>query len=93
MRNVVAFAGAGVRVTGRAECPHGDKRPARGHGPCSLQTDPNTYIHLPGRDLADKLSSGMEHVHAWRIRMLASAGELMEVSRGERTAGCGGTRR
>ena len=24
------------------------------------------YIHLSGRDLADKLSRGMEHIHAWR---------------------------
>jgi integrase/recombinase XerD len=28
------------------------------------------YIHLSGRDLADKLTSGMDHIHAWRIRML-----------------------
>jgi site-specific recombinase XerD len=28
------------------------------------------YIHLSGRDLADKLARGMEHIHAWRIRML-----------------------
>ncbi|MFC5819229.1 tyrosine-type recombinase/integrase [Nonomuraea harbinensis] len=28
------------------------------------------YIHLSGRDLADKLSRGMEHIHAWRIAML-----------------------
>ena len=33
-----------------------------------------TYIHLSGRDLAGKLASGMEHVHAWRIRMLTLAG-------------------
>jgi site-specific recombinase XerD len=30
------------------------------------------YIHLSGRDLADKLSRGMDHIHAWRIAMLAS---------------------
>lgn len=28
------------------------------------------YIHLSGRDLADKLARGMEHIHAWRIAML-----------------------
>ncbi|MFK0112572.1 tyrosine-type recombinase/integrase [Streptomyces sp. NPDC091217] len=32
------------------------------------------YIHLSGRDLADKLKSGMEHIHSWRIQMLADAG-------------------
>lgn len=31
------------------------------------------YIHLSGRDLADKLSRGMEHIHAWRVQALASA--------------------
>lgn len=30
------------------------------------------YIHLSGRDLADKLAAGMQHIHAWRIEMLAS---------------------
>jgi integrase/recombinase XerD len=40
-----------------------------------------TYIHLSGRDLAGKLASGMEHVHAWRIRMLTSGGELAGASR------------
>ncbi|WP_218005286.1 tyrosine-type recombinase/integrase [Actinomadura macra] len=28
------------------------------------------YIRLSGRDLADKLNKGMEHIHAWRIAML-----------------------
>ncbi|QZS52593.1 tyrosine-type recombinase/integrase [Rhodococcus opacus] len=28
------------------------------------------YIHLSGRDLADKLGRGMDHIHAWRISML-----------------------
>jgi integrase len=37
------------------------------------------YIHLSGRDLAGKLGSGMDHIHAWRVRMLASAGEGAEV--------------
>jgi site-specific recombinase XerD len=40
-----------------------------------------TYIHLSGRDLAAKLSSGMDHVHAWRVRMLTCAGELAEIPR------------
>ncbi|WP_313906051.1 tyrosine-type recombinase/integrase [Streptomyces malaysiensis] len=31
------------------------------------------YIHLSGRDLADKLSRSMEHIHAWRIQTLAAA--------------------
>src|SRR5439155_7947288 len=30
------------------------------------------YIHLSGRDLADKLAAGMQHIHAWRVEMLAS---------------------
>ncbi|MER7570131.1 hypothetical protein ABTZ93_46155, partial [Streptomyces sp. NPDC097941] len=29
------------------------------------------YIHLSGRDLAEKLKSGMDHIHAWRVQMLA----------------------
>ena len=28
------------------------------------------YIHLSGRELADKLRQGMEHIHAWRVRQL-----------------------
>jgi integrase len=32
------------------------------------------YIHLSGRDLADKLSRGMDHIHAWRIRALTGTG-------------------
>jgi integrase/recombinase XerD len=31
------------------------------------------YIHLSGRDLADKLSRGMDHIHAWRVQMLTGA--------------------
>lgn len=38
-----------------------------------------TYLHLSGRDLASRRSSGMGQVHAWRIRML-TAGQW-EVSR------------
>jgi hypothetical protein len=29
------------------------------------------YIHFSGRDLADRLARGMDHVHAWRIVMLS----------------------
>ena len=40
------------------------------------------YIHLSGRDLADKLARGMDHIHAWRIQMLtAPAGAMAKVSR------------
>jgi integrase/recombinase XerD len=28
------------------------------------------YIHLSGRDLANKLAKGMEHIHAWRVATL-----------------------
>jgi integrase/recombinase XerD len=34
-----------------------------------------TYIHLSGRDLADKLSRGMEQIHGWRLEMLARLGQ------------------
>lgn len=30
------------------------------------------YIHLSGRDLADKLNRSMDHIHAWRIQALAT---------------------
>jgi integrase/recombinase XerD len=33
------------------------------------------YIHLSGRDLADKLARGMEHIHAWRVQPLAGMTE------------------
>jgi integrase len=33
-----------------------------------------TYIHLSGRDLADKLARGMEQIHAWRVDMLTRLG-------------------
>jgi integrase len=29
------------------------------------------YIHLSGRDLAEKLNSSMTQIHAWRVQMLA----------------------
>jgi len=33
-----------------------------------------TYIHLSGRDLADKLAAGMGQIHAWRTEMLGHLG-------------------
>jgi integrase/recombinase XerD len=30
------------------------------------------YIHLSGRDLAEKLAKGMDQIHAWRIEQLAA---------------------
>lgn len=36
-----------------------------------------TYIHLSGRDLAEKLNRGMEQIHGWRVEMLARLGERM----------------
>jgi integrase/recombinase XerD len=30
------------------------------------------YIHLSGRDLADKLQASMDHIHAWRVEQLAA---------------------
>jgi site-specific recombinase XerD len=32
------------------------------------------YIHLSGRDLADKLARGMAQIHAWRTQALAETG-------------------
>lgn len=34
-----------------------------------------TYIHLSGRELADKLGKGMEQIHSWRVEMLGRLGE------------------
>jgi len=31
------------------------------------------YIHLSGRDLAEKLARGMEQIHAWRIAALTGS--------------------
>ena len=28
------------------------------------------YIHLSGRELAEKLNQGMNQIHAWRVEML-----------------------
>jgi site-specific recombinase XerD len=33
-----------------------------------------TYVHLSGRELADKLNRGMEQIHGWRVDMLARLG-------------------
>jgi len=33
------------------------------------------YIHLSGRDLADKLNKGMAQIHGWRVRTLARLDE------------------
>jgi integrase/recombinase XerD len=30
------------------------------------------YIHLSGRDLADKLAKSMDHIHAWRVEQLTA---------------------
>lgn len=38
------------------------------------------YIHLSGRDLAQKMAQGMAQIHAWRVQMLAadeSAGDIL----------------
>lgn len=32
-----------------------------------------TYIHLSGRDLAEKLNRGMQQIHSWRVDMLTGA--------------------
>jgi integrase/recombinase XerD len=41
-----------------------------------------TYIHLSGRDLADKLNRSMQHIHGWRVEMLTRASEpAAETSR------------
>ena len=34
-----------------------------------------TYIHLSGRDLADRLNRGMEQIHGWRAEMLSRLGD------------------
>jgi len=33
------------------------------------------YVHLSGRELAEKLARSMDHIHAWRVEMLARLGE------------------
>jgi integrase/recombinase XerD len=37
------------------------------------------YIHLSGRDLADKLSRGMDHIHARRIHALTGLADAQET--------------
>jgi integrase/recombinase XerD len=34
-----------------------------------------TYIHLSGRDLADRLNRGMDQIHGWRVEMLSRPGD------------------
>jgi integrase len=36
------------------------------------------YIHLSGRDLADKLARSMRHLHAWRAASLLGKTALSE---------------
>ena len=41
------------------------------------------YIHLSGRDLADKLNRSMDHIHAWRVEVLTrmeTAGQAAAVT-------------
>ena len=38
------------------------------------------YVHLSGRDLADKLARGMAQIHAWRAQALAEG--TVEGSKG-----------
>ncbi len=40
------------------------------------------YIHLSGRDLADKLARGMRQLHAWRVAALAALGSGVSVGGG-----------
>ncbi|WP_405181821.1 hypothetical protein OG225_12350 [Nocardia sp. NBC_01377] len=35
------------------------------------------YIHLSGRDLADKLARGMQHIHASRVAALTGADHVV----------------
>jgi integrase/recombinase XerD len=37
-----------------------------------------TYIHLSGRDLAEKLNRGMQQIHSWRVDMLTRAEAVAE---------------
>ncbi|MGI5373374.1 tyrosine-type recombinase/integrase [Streptomyces sp. CA-251387] len=37
-----------------------------------------TYIHLSGRDLAEKLNRGMQQIHSWRVDMLTRAKAVAE---------------
>lgn len=37
-----------------------------------------TYIHLSGRDLAEKLNRGMQQIHSWRVDMLTRTGAVAE---------------
>jgi integrase/recombinase XerD len=46
-------------------------------GHCNPQTT-LLYIHLSGHDLAEQLTRGMSHIHAWRVQTLAHAFGDME---------------
>ena len=46
-----------------------------------------TYIHLSGRELADKLARGMDQIHAWRVEMLARLGDAATTPLTARTFG------
>ena len=39
-----------------------------------------TYIHLSGRDLAEKLNRGMQQIHTWRVDMLTRAGHASQTA-------------
>ncbi len=39
------------------------------------------YIHLSGRDLAEKLERGMAQIHAWRVQMLAASADRPDGGR------------
>ncbi len=39
-----------------------------------------TYIHLSGRDLAEKLNRGMQQIHTWRVDMLTHAGHAAQTA-------------
>ena len=39
-----------------------------------------TYIHLSGRDLAEKLNRGMQQIHTWRVDMLTRAGHASQAA-------------
>jgi hypothetical protein len=38
------------------------------------------YIHLSGRDLAEKLQHGMEQIHSWRVQILTQLDGRMRAA-------------
>lgn len=46
-------------------------------GPRSTQSTMR-YIHLSGRDLADKLNQTMEHIQAWRIEVVTRMNTVVD---------------